>query len=100
MAFFGTRPDGGANLVNGRRLFTTLIQAQLEIRRRTRTVYLQPINHATVPKGSERFRITATALHTDLMAEQFLSALRSGVCSRANKFADIVAVYEGPDRRY
>ena len=47
-------------------------------------IYLQPINYPTVPKGSERFRITPTALHTDLMAEQFLLALRSEVQQRNN----------------
>lgn len=47
-------------------------------------VYLQPINYPTVPKGSERFRITPTALHTDPMAEQLLSALRSEVQQRNN----------------
>ncbi len=40
-------------------------------------VYLQPINYPTVPRGSERFRITPTALHTDSMAEALLVALRA-----------------------
>ncbi len=45
-------------------------------------IYLQPINYPTVAKGSERFRITPTALHTDRMAEQLLSALASEVQRR------------------
>lgn len=59
-------------------------------------IYIQPINYPTVPRGTERLRITPTPLHTDTAIRDLIDALdilwQEYGLQRANEYYDKISL--------
>ncbi len=69
-----------------------LVKAASDLLLEKHNIYIQPINYPTVPKGTERLRITPTPLHTDEM----IIALRHALVS---VWAELELQRERPARK-
>ncbi len=65
------------------KMVTDILMAEFDI-------YVQPINYPTVPKGTERLRLTATAAHSDADIDRMLDVL-TDLYGREHMFRHMVA---------
>ena len=54
-----------------------MCSSDLQILLHERHIYVQPINYPTVPKGTERLRLTPGPFHTDAMIDDLVDALQT-----------------------